>query len=72
MTMVTMNELRKNKTTDYIGDGVYVFYSCGCLWLNASNGESVQDSIALEPEVLRKLLEYADRIGFTYKPTQGG
>ncbi len=62
-----MDELSANPTTDYIGDGVYVNYSCGCLWLMASNGESVQDKIALEPEVLRKLVAYADRIGFTYK-----
>lgn len=67
--MSKMDELRANKSTDYIGDGVYVNYSCGCLWLHASNGETVQHQIALEPEVLRKLLEYADRIGFPYKPT---
>lgn len=45
----------------YLGDGVYVGSDGFQLWLYTSDGMTVQNRIALEPNVLKNLIEYVDR-----------
>jgi hypothetical protein len=58
---------------DYIGDGVYVAYEHGAIWLMANSHVTPTDTICLEPEVLQALIRYAERIGIrtTENPLPG-
>lgn len=52
----------------YIGDGVYVQHDdFGGIWLTTENGISVTNKICLEPEVMRSLREYDDRMRQRFK-----
>lgn len=51
----------KKDTDAYIGDGVYVSFDGYQIWLAANHHEN--KVIALEPPVLKRLIEYAKRIG---------
>jgi hypothetical protein len=44
----------------YLGDGVYVEFDCGQLWLSVDNGAIVPglNAICLESEVLERLNNY--------------
>jgi hypothetical protein len=46
----------------YLGDGVYVAVSGYDLVLTTENGISITNEIVLEPEVLRALLKYLERL----------
>lgn len=50
---------------EYLGDGLYVEFDGYQLQLAASNGVHDQDTVYLEPSVLRALIEYAKRIGMS-------
>lgn len=57
-----------NQNPDYLGDGVYVGHDGYQIWLKANSHEMPSDSIALEPEVLEKLIQYANKIyGWNYE-----
>lgn len=47
---------------EYIGDGVYVDYDGYALILTTENGISVHDTIILEPDVYRSLVQYVARL----------
>ena len=49
-------------TQDYIGDGVYVAYDGWGIWLKANHHEYPTDRVYLEPDVLGRLNEFADRM----------
>ena len=48
------------KYAEYLGDGVYANYSNGYVILTTGHHDPIQsdNEIALEPEVLRKLMDY--------------
>ena len=48
---------------EYIGDGIYASFDGYQIILKANSTENPTDTIALEPEVLNALIEYARRIG---------
>lgn len=49
----------------YLGDGVYASFDGYQIWLHVENSESGDKwRIALEPDVFRKLVEYATEKGF--------
>jgi hypothetical protein len=59
-TMAAFNITRSEaETVEYIGDSVYVSYDGYQVWLYTYNGLSVSDKIALEPPVMRSLIDYA-------------
>lgn len=43
---------------EFLGDSVYVELEYGMLKLTTSNGESVDNTIYLEPDVLANLIRY--------------
>lgn len=45
---------------EYIGDGVYASFDGYHIWLAANHHEN--KVVALEPAVLKRLIEYADRL----------
>lgn len=47
---------------EYLGDGVYVSFDGYQIWLAANHHEN--KTVALEPEVWSRLVEYAKLIGF--------
>ena len=49
-------------TQDYIGDGVYVKYDGWGIWLKANDPGQPTDEIYLEPDMLARLNEFAERI----------
>jgi len=51
----------KKDTDDYIGDGVYVSFDGYHIWLAANHPSN--KTVALEPPVFERLIEYAQRIG---------
>ncbi len=51
---------------DYIGDGVYAEFDDIGIWLKANDFNKPSDIIFLEPEVLRALINFADRVGMKY------
>lgn len=46
----------------YLGDGVYAYFDGFTIWLWASNGITKSQPVALEPETLDHLNEYATRV----------
>jgi hypothetical protein len=59
-TMAAFNITRSEaETVEYIGDSVYASYDGYQVWLYTYNGLSVSDKIALEPPVMRSLIDYA-------------
>lgn len=48
----------------YLGDGVYAQRSHGLLWLSTEDGLRQTNTIALEPEVFKALLAYAEEHGY--------
>jgi hypothetical protein len=51
-----------DKTLDYLGDGVYCSFDGYQTWIWTSNGERESEKIALEVQVLSKLIEYDKRM----------
>jgi hypothetical protein len=51
----------------YLGDGVYAARSGYDLVLTTENGISTTNEIVLEPEVLRALLKYLERLSATIR-----
>lgn len=47
---------------EYLGDAVYAEFDGYQIWLHTSNGIFDTNSIALEPETMRKLLDYHKRV----------
>jgi len=58
--MANEAETNENNTT-YIGDGVYASFDGWYIWLKTEGFNGTVHAIALEPEVLRNLNEYADQ-----------
>lgn len=53
------------KTSQYLGDAVYVDYQRGMFVLTTENGgDEPSNEIFLEDVVLRQLIRYANRRGF--------
>lgn len=50
----------------YLGDAVYASHDSYQIWLRTGDGNDQR--IALEPSVLRALVEYAKRIGIRCEP----
>jgi hypothetical protein len=50
----------EKQNTDYLGDGVYASFDGYMIWLAANHHEN--KVIALEPEVLDRLVRFADRV----------
>jgi hypothetical protein len=48
---------------DYIGDGVYVIYDGYSIWLHANHPDFPTDKVCLEPDVMKRLNEFAERVG---------
>ena len=46
---------------DYIGDGVYVSFDGYHIWIAVNDHRN--KVVALEPEVMKKLILYSERIG---------
>ena len=46
----------------YLGDGVYVEVEIGCVVLTTENGIETTNTIVLEPEVLKELFDFLQRI----------
>ena len=60
------HRLEDDYTKDYIGDGVYaVFHGYG-IYLKANDFNNPTDTIFIEPDVLRRLINFADRVGMKY------
>lgn len=59
--MSSVREGQPERYHDYLGDGVYAQTDGYQIWLAANHHENVV--IALEPEVMRALIRYAERIG---------
>ena len=47
----------------YLGDGVYAYHDGYQVWLYAWNGVAETTHIAVEPAVLRALIEYGKQTG---------
>lgn len=47
------------ETVEYLGDSVYASFDGYQVWLRTFNGIVVENVIALEPPVMRALVEYA-------------
>lgn len=62
-----MNELRDKQ---YLGDGVYAGHDGYQLWLYTDNGYGPTNKIALEPNVLKNMNEYWQRIT-QFQPPEG-
>ena len=46
---------------EYIGDGVYAAHDGYCITLTTENGGGPSNTIYLEPDVLRRLVDYNKR-----------
>jgi hypothetical protein len=57
---MSIDPQRQDKAA-YLGDGVYASFDGFHIWLAANHHEN--RVVALEPEVLAHLIEYAQRIG---------
>ena len=44
----------------YLGDGVYVGFNFGALWLITSDGIKITNEICLEPEVIQAFKSYLE------------
>lgn len=51
---------------DYLGDGVYAEFDGSGIWLRINDFNDPTDTAYLEPEVLRSLINFADRVGMKY------
>ena len=51
------------KEPTYLGDGAYAGHDGFQAWVWTSNGITESKPIALEPDVLISLIEYAKRVG---------
>ena len=51
---------------DHIGDGVYTLFDGYGIVLKANDFNCPTDTIYLEPEVLRSLINFADHVGMKY------
>lgn len=63
---------RMNDLKEYLGDSVYVnLNDCGQLVLTTGNGypDDPRNTIYLEPEVLKALMAYLERIGYSERVT---
>lgn len=49
------------KEREYLGDAVYAGFDGYQIWLTASDLEGV-NTIAIDPDVMKKLIEYNERI----------
>jgi len=47
---------------EYLGDGAYVDFDGFALVLTAENGVEATDTIVLEPEVWKQLVDYVERL----------
>jgi len=52
--------MKNNKT--YLGDGLYASHDGFMYWLTAENGVSVQNSVALESDVLESFIRYIEKV----------
>lgn len=48
----------------YLGDGVYVGHDGSQLWLRTGTHLNIYNQIALEPNVIKSLNDYAKRQGY--------
>lgn len=62
-----------DRTTTYLGDGVYARFANGMVHIWTSNGMTKSAEIALDPDVMSSLLQYHDRChNPPAKPVNGG
>lgn len=54
--------IEQNTNHEHIGDGVYASFDGYQIWLDL-RGEDSTTAIALEPEVMQRLIEYAKKRG---------
>ncbi len=47
---------------EYLGDGAYVTFDGYHIVLTAENGIRATDTVALEPEVLNRFIDYVERL----------
>lgn len=52
--------MTREDNNTYLGDGVYASFDGFQIWLAVNHHENKQ--VALEPQVVKKLLAYADRV----------
>ena len=59
-----MNELivAGEREQVYLGDGLYASFDGYQIWLRTSDGLSVTNTIALEPQVMKALSDYAAKV----------
>ena len=55
-------QMIKNIPHSYLGDGLYVKWDNGGLWLMANHHETPTDKVFLEPEVYEALLRFVEDI----------
>lgn len=64
--MFNPNETPKTQVAQplkqYIGDGVYADFDGYAIVLTTEDGISVQNTVVLEPQVWRSLVEYVERL----------
>ena len=53
---------KEERKADYIGDGVYVDFDGYSIWLKSNNYDNPTDTIALEPDVFKALIRYAESV----------
>ena len=54
--------MNEKHTKVYLGDGVYASFDGYQIWLTTQRSGSRTDSIAMEPEVYAKLVEYVAKL----------
>ena len=58
-----MNQEIVRKNVSYLGDSVYVSTDGFAIIITTENGMGATNEIYIEPDVLRKLIEYCERKG---------
>ena len=62
ITKMKNETMNYTKFQEYIGDGVYASFDGYQIWLKTQRDHG-EDAIALEPEVFRALLAFAQTVG---------
>ena len=57
---------------EYLGDGAYINFDGYHVVLTAENGIYATDTVALEPEVLERFLNYIERLKHSLLPSGNG
>lgn len=54
--------MRSGEFYEYLGDGAYIDYDGYQIWVTTTNGISITNEIAFEPEVMENLIKYWNKI----------